>query len=227
MLRVGLTGGLASGKSTVAQMFAARGAHVLDADLVVRELMLPGEPVYQAVLKVFGREILQGDGSEKIDRSRLAEAAFEGGKIGQLNAIVHPAVGRSQQQWMDNAAKIDPRGMAVVEAALIVEAGSRAQFDKLVLVTCGAQQKIQRYLLRGRKLGVRHDDEALREQARRRIAAQMSDEEKVRVADYVIHNDGEIAGLQQEFDTVFAELANIAAGSALRPDEIRKSEPSL
>ena len=227
MLRVGLTGGLACGKSTVAQMFAARGAHVLDADLVVRELMMPGEPVYREVLKVFGRGILKSDGAETIDRMRLAEAAFEGGNIKLLNEIVHPAVLQSQQQWMNNTATIDPHGIAVVEAALIVEAGSSTQFDKLVVVTCSPRQKVDRYIQRSRKLGLQLDEDVVREQARRRIAAQMSDEEKSQVADYVIHNDGEALGLQQQFDVVFAELAQIAAGGEASQDEIRNTKPSL
>ena len=227
MLRIGLTGGLACGKSTVAQMFGARGAHVLDADLVVRELMLPGEPVYREVLKAFGREILKTDGSEKIDRARLAEAAFEGGKIKLLNELVHPAVLRSQQEWMSHTAKIDPRGIAVVEAALIVEAGSHTQFDKLVVVTCSPQQKIERYILRSRRLGLPHDDDALREQGRRRIKAQMSDDEKSRVADYVIHNDGAAQELQQQFDAMFAELAQIATDAAATQDKTGNAKPSL
>jgi dephospho-CoA kinase len=94
MLRVGLTGGISSGKSTVARMLAARGAQVLDADLVVRDLMQPGKPVYHEIVKHFGREIVKKDGA--IDRKALANAVFPSGRVGELNAIVHPAVVRHQ-----------------------------------------------------------------------------------------------------------------------------------
>ncbi len=224
MLRVGLTGGLACGKSTVAQMFAARGAYVLDADLLVRELMLPGEPVYQEVVRVFGREILKTDGSERVNRSLLAEAAFAGGRIKLLNDIVHPAVVRAQQCWMEEAGARDPQAMAVVEAALIVEAGSAAQFDKLVVVTCSTEQKIDRFVQRSRKLVQQDSDENLRQQARQRMAAQMSDEEKCRAADYVIRNHGDAAALQKEFDRVFAELRGAATHGAARQAETGSPE---
>ncbi len=227
MLRVGLTGGLACGKSTVAQMFAALGAYVLDADLLVRELMLPGEPVYAEVVRVFGRGILKTDGSERVDRPLLAEAAFAGGKIKLLNDIVHPAVLRAQQRWMEEAAARDPQAIAVVEAALIIEAGSAGQFDKLVVVTCNPEQKIDRFVNRSRKLVQQDSDETLRQQARQRIAAQMSDEEKCRAADYVIRNDGDAAALQKEFDRVFTELQRATANGAARQDETGNPENSI
>ncbi len=227
MLRVGLTGGLACGKSTVAQMFAARGAYVLDADILVRELMLPGEPVYAEVVRVFGREILKTDGSERVNRPLLAEAAFAGGKIKLLNDIVHPAVLRAQQRWMEEAAARDPQAIAVVEAALIVEAGSAGQFDKLVVVTCNLEQKIDRFVQRSRKLVQQDSDEKLRQQAQQRIAAQMSDEEKCRAADYVIRNDGDAAALQKEFDRVFAELQRAGANGAVRQAEAGNPENSI
>src|SRR5205085_10488571 len=127
VLRVGLTGGIACGKTLVSDMLAARGAHVIQADQIAHELMQPGQPVYDEVVRRFGREILESDG--KISRPKLAEAVFGGGdhgrsRIQELNRIVHPAVIRRQEEWMDDVGRLDPNAIAVVEAALIVEAGA-------------------------------------------------------------------------------------------------------
>ena len=142
MLRVGLTGGVACGKSTVGEMLAARGAHFLQADTLAHRLYAPGEPIYHAVVERFGREILNCDGT--IDRKRLANAAFPD-RVGELNAIVHPAVVAAQNRWMDEVAQSDPDGIAVIEAALIIEAGAAKDFDKLIVVTCDFEQKVARY----------------------------------------------------------------------------------
>ena len=146
MLRVGLTGGLASGKSLVAELFERRGAHVIRADEIAHQLMAPGQSVYQEVVKHFGREIVKADGS--IDRARLAALSFDGGRIAELNAIVHPAVIARQEQWMDEVGKENPQAVAMVEAALLMEAGVAGRFDKIVVVTCGGQQRASRFAAR-------------------------------------------------------------------------------
>ena len=184
MLRVGLTGGVASGKSTVGAMLAERGAHYLQADTLAHQLYAPGEPTYNAVVAHFGRDILNPDGT--IHRGRLANVAFPH-RIAELNAIVHPAVIAAQNRWMDDLERKDPGSVAVVEAALIVEAGAAKDFDKLIVVTCNLDQKIERYAQRA-KISL---DEA-RAEVLRRSAAQFSDEEKVRFADYIIDNSGSI-----------------------------------
>jgi len=120
MLKVGLTGGVACGKSTVAKMFADLGAQVADADSIAHELYRPGQEVYQELVKRFGQEIVKPDG--EIDRAKLATAAFDGGRVEELNKIVHPAVIRQQDRWMRELAAKDPYAVAVVEAALIFEA---------------------------------------------------------------------------------------------------------
>lgn len=208
MLRVGLTGGMACGKSTVAEMFARRGAHVAFADKIAHELMQPGQAVYEQIVAVFGREILSSDGS--IDRARLAQAAFGvapgsspagPSRVAELNTIVHPAVIRRQEEWMDEVGRSDPNAVAIVEAALIFEAGVGGRFDKVVVVACDAEKKVERFALRAR-LGL---DEARRE-VERRSAAQLPDEEKARRADYVIENSGLLQETEQQVERVFAEL---------------------
>ena len=203
MLRVGLTGGFACGKTTVAQMLAQRGAHVVLADEIAHQLMRPGEPVYYEVVRQFGPEIVGIDGG--IDRKKLAEAAFGSGRIQELNQIVHPAVIAHQDVWMKEMAAKDPAGIAVVEAALMLEAGVTKRFDKLVVVTCTLAQKIERFARRN-KLSL---TEAEPEVARR-MSAQLPDEEKVRVADYVIDNSGAASELETKVDALMAELGRLA-----------------
>lgn len=200
MLRVGLTGGLCSGKSEVAEMFRRRGVHVLQADKLAHELMRPGQPVYEQVVNHFGREIVQVDGT--IDRRKLAALAFEPGRIQELNRIVHPAVVQKQEAWMDEMEQRDARGISIVEAALIVEAGVARRFDKLVVVTSTPEQRIERFAARSPDA----DKGAARREARRRLAAQLPDEEKIKVADYVIDNSGSLAATEQQVEKVFAEL---------------------
>jgi dephospho-CoA kinase len=134
MLKVGLTGGVACGKSTVAKMFADLGAQVADADTIAHELYRPGQDVYQELVKRFGQEIVKSNG--EIDRAKLATVAFDGGRVEELNKIVHPAVIRQQDRWMREVAAKDPHAVAVVEAALIFEAGVNDRFDKIMVVTC-------------------------------------------------------------------------------------------
>ena len=133
MLKVGLTGAIGSGKSSVGKMLAGLGAHVTEADGIARALMQPGQRVYEEVVRSFGREILTADGT--IDRKKLADAAFgtpEQPKVRaqELNHIVHPAVGRAQEQWMAEVVRAGAQAIAVVEAALIFEAGLQTQFDR-------------------------------------------------------------------------------------------------
>jgi dephospho-CoA kinase len=202
LLRVGLTGGIASGKSTVGEMLVARGAHLIQADKISHGLMDPGKPVYEEVVRHFGRDVLNSDGS--IDRPRLAEAAFgaaRGSRIEELNRIVHPAVLKDQEAWMESVGRGDARAIAVVEAALLLEAGARSQFDRLIVVTCRPDLRIARWAER-----VHVDLEAARKEVARRMAAQMPDEEKIKAADYVIDNSGTLAETGRQAARVFASL---------------------
>jgi len=169
------------------------------ADEVAHQLMRPGTPVYYEVVRRFGPDIVGIDGA--IDRKKLAEAAFGAGRIQELNQIVHPAVIARQDAWMKEMAARDPQAITVVEAALMLEAGVGKRFDKLVVVTCTLPQKIERFARRHNL-----DLAAAEREVTRRMAAQLPEEEKVRVADYVIDNSGSLDELEAKVDALMAEL---------------------
>jgi dephospho-CoA kinase len=212
MLKVGLTGGIAAGKSVVGEMFVALGACLVQADRIAHSLMLPGEPVYNEVVRHFGREILNRDGS--VNREKLAEAAFgsdsdtEGkrvSRIEELNRIVHPVVIRSQDEWMQAMGIQDRHAVAIVEAALILEAGAAKRFDRLVVVTCNEEQRVARFAAR-QKI----DLETARKEVVRRMAAQLPDEEKIKAADYVIDNSGSLEHTREQVREVWEKLRDQA-----------------
>jgi dephospho-CoA kinase len=206
MLKVGLTGGIASGKTTVLAMFALHGAHTLRADGVAHDLMMPGEPVYERIVAAFGREILADDGA--IARPKLAAAAFPA-RIGELNAIVHPAVLAFEDEWMQRMSERDREGVAICEAALLIEAGGRARFHRLIVVTCTEEQKIARYAART----LMHTEEATHE-VRRRMAAQMPEEEKAKLADYVIDNSGSREHAERQVAEIWRKLKRESRGNS-------------
>jgi len=211
LLKVGLTGGIASGKSVVGEMFVALGVHLIQADAIAHELMQPGEAVYREVVRHFGEGILNADGT--VHRARLAEAAFGAGgenkdaRIQELNRIVHPAVIKRQEEWMEEVGRGDPRAIAMVEAALLLEAGAGKRFDRLVVVTCHPEQRIRRWAAR---VGV--DEESARREVGRRMAAQFPDEEKIKAADYVIDNSGSLDKTREQVSKVFGELKRAVEG---------------
>ncbi len=207
VLKVGLTGGIAVGKSVVGEMFVALGAHLIQADGIAHDLMRPGQPVYEEVVRRFGREILNPDGS--ISRPRLAEVAFGSphgavpatSRVKELNQIVHPAVIQRQEEWMDEIGRRDPRAIAIVEAALILEAGAGEQFDRLVVVTCRPEQRVRRLAER-----LKIDDASARQEVERRMAAQLPDEEKIKAADYVIDNSGALGDTEAAVREIFGKF---------------------
>jgi len=203
LLKVGLTGGIAAGKSVVGEMFVRLGANLIQADAVAHELMQPGQPVYEEVVRRFGRAILDADG--RIDRPRLAQAAFgspAGGspRVKELNEIVHPAVVERENRWMEEVGRRHPDAVAIVEAALILEAGVADRFDRLIVVTCRPEQRIARFASR---LGISED--AARGEVIRRMAAQIPDDEKVKAADFVIDNSGSITATEQQVIRIWEE----------------------
>lgn len=206
MLKVGLTGGLACGKTTVANLFRELGAHVVFADEIAHRLLDPGTPVYDKVVETFGREILSADGT--ISRPKLADLAFQG-RIQELNAIVHPAVIRAQAAWMEEVGCADPHAIAIVEAALMIEAGAHKRFDKLITVTCSDEEKVRRL---AQRMNLPLD--SARAEVERRMKAQFSDEHKAKLADYVIENSGNLEQLNQQVSDVWTKLRE--AESALR-----------
>jgi dephospho-CoA kinase len=208
MLKVGLTGGIASGKTTVARMLAAKGAHVIFADAVAHQLMSPGEAVYAAVVAAFGREILDADGT--IDRPKLAAAAFPA-RVQELNGIVHPAVVAYQDGWMREIEEREPDAIAVVEAALIFEAGAESHFDKLITVRSELEQKALR-LANRQQLPF----EAARTVVQERMKAQLPEDRKAAASDYVIENSGGMEELQRSVDRLWPELQKAARSGVNR-----------
>jgi dephospho-CoA kinase len=198
MLRVGLTGGIAAGKSVVGEMLVKLGAHLIQADQISHELMQPGQAVHQEVVKHFGPGILNPD--QTVNRPKLAEAAFSG-RIQELNQIVHPAVIQKQKEWMAEVGGREPHAIVIVEAALILEAGFGDDFDRLIVVTCREQQRVQRWAQR-----MNVDKETARREVTRRMAAQFSDEEKIKASDYVIDNSGSLDETQKQVSAIFGQL---------------------
>src|SRR5690348_97069 len=195
MLRIGLTGGIASGKSAVASMLREMGFSVLDADELAHSLIEPGQPAYEEVLREFGSGITDGQG--RVDRAKLAALVFSNRtKLDRLNAIVHPrvaeAVFRQFEDWQRNGT----RDAAFVEAALLVESGIHKQLDGLVVAWCRPEQQLERLAARGLS-----EDEA-----RRRISAQMPVEEKLRHATERIDCSGTLEQTRRQVEALGARL---------------------
>jgi dephospho-CoA kinase len=210
LLKVGLTGGIASGKSVVAEMLVALGAHLIQADEIAHQLMQPGQSVYSDVVAHFGREVLNYDGT--VNRAKLAEAAFAkpapgaASRIEELNRIVHPAVIRRHDEWMKETGRQHPHAVAIVEAALILEAGAAKSFDRLIVVTTSDEQRIARYAAR-QKI----DLEAARKEVARRMAAQLPESEKIKTADYAIDNSGPLDHTQEQVRQLWEKLNSEAS----------------
>jgi len=207
MLRVGLTGGVACGKSTVAKMFADLGAEVIDADKIVHQLYRVGEPVYRQLVDHFGKEIVRADG--EIDRARLATVVFDGGRVQELNRIVHPAVFQRQTEWVREITAKHPDAIAMVEAALMLESGGRSRYDKIIVVTCTPEQKVARYAQRA---GI--PETAARNEVERRSRVQMTDQEKAALADYVIDNSGSLEQTQAQAEKIYPALQALVRPSS-------------
>jgi len=196
MLKVGLTGSIAVGKSFVLSVLAELGCHVVDADATAREVVAPGTPGLKAVVDAFGDDILNADGT--LDRAKLAAVVFaDEAKRMQLNSILHPFIIRAQDEQMREREKEDPQGIAVVDAALMIESGGYQRFDKLVVVHCRPEVQLERLMTR---------DGLSREDAERRVAAQMSQEEKRRHADFLIDSSEGFERTRRQTETVFQKL---------------------
>ena len=201
----GLTGGIASGKSTVARFLEAQGAKVIDADRVGHELLHSSTAVYPKVVSRFGREIL--DASGEIDRRRLGPLAFaDAQKLRELDSIVHPALIARIEELAEETRARNPQAVIVVDAPLIYEAGMADLFDRILVAWCTAEQQIERLAA---KTGLS------REEALRRIAAQIPAEEKRRRADYVIDCSGNIEEARAQAEALYPKLKRLA--EAQRP----------
>jgi dephospho-CoA kinase len=220
MLRVGLTGGLGSGKSTVAGIFQELGAAVISADQLGRQLMQPGEPVYAAIVKAFGQGVVRSDGS--LDRKALAELAFQHNQADALNRIVHPAVIAAEEECMQGVFATDPKRVAIVESALIFEVekwgtapGWAQRFDSIILVTVPDEMKIARFVARMMANdGPEGRREALAQDARARMAMQIPDQEKAARCEYVINNSGSLEETRKRVEEIYRELVQAAKQKA-------------
>lgn len=208
MLRAGLTGGIASGKSVVATIMRELGCYVLDADRMAHRLIEPGQAAYEGVVREFGRDILDGEG--RVVRPRLAEIVFaDPARLARLNAIVHPAVLAALDVELDWLAQSDGQGVAVVEAALLIESGYHARLDRLIVVWCTPEQQLER-LTSERGMTV--------EQARQRIASQLSLEEKRKLADDEIDCSGSMDHTRRQVIELVERLKQMAVTAPSEPE---------
>ncbi|WP_419805771.1 dephospho-CoA kinase [Terriglobus sp.] len=227
MLRVALTGGIGSGKSTAAAIFRELGCFVSQSDEIARAMMQPGEAVYRSIVQEFGPAAVQADGS--LDRAALARLAFAEGRVEELNSIVHPAVIAWQAEWMRHVGGQHPAAVAMVESALVFETKHgemrhgtaaneeppwRTRFDRIVLVTAPEQVRVQRYVdryLAGAGASSTVGRVAAEADARARMRSQMPDEEKAALSDAVIANTGTLQDLHLRVTQIWQELRAEAA----------------
>jgi dephospho-CoA kinase len=199
MLKVGLTGGLACGKTFVGEALAGFGCLLIQADVLGHEALEPGTGVYSMVVEEFGKDLVMEDGH--ISRPTLAGRVFGSPeKLARLNALVHPYVLRREDELIAEYAAREPRGIAVVEAAILIETGSYQRFDKLILVTCPEDQQVDRAL---RRSG------ALEADVRARLSRQMPLAEKLKFADFVIDTSGEKGDTLRQTSAVYQALRRI------------------
>jgi len=200
MLRVGLTGGLASGKTFVGHALAELGCHFIEADDLGHQVLLPDGEAYGAVVREFGPGILNSD--KFVDRRKLGALVFEQpALLEKLNRLVHPPVGARQARMIAEIAARDPHAIVVVAAAILVETGSYKRFDRLIVVTCTLEQQIERAMKRG---------PYTREEVLARLSRQLPLEEKVRLADYVIDTSGAKENTLAQVSTVFQSLRSLS-----------------
>jgi dephospho-CoA kinase len=196
MLHVGLTGNIASGKSHAALLFAELGAHVIDADIVVHELLAAGTKTYKKIVDAFGLEILAQD--RQIDRRRLGQIIFSSpDKRTVLNSLTHPDVSAEILRRIFQLERSFPGGVVIIEGALIIEAGGHKMYDRLVVVTCNPSLQISRLMSR---------DGLTREEAEARMASQMPIEEKLKLADYTIDTSGTLRQTQDQVEAIYRDL---------------------
>ena len=196
MLKVGLTGGIAVGKSTVMSVLAACGAVCFDADAIARSVVEPGTPGLAAVVAEFGPDVLAPDGS--LDRVALGRVVFaDAARRARLEAILHPPIIAEQDWLIAEVAARDPQAIVVVDAALMIESGGYKRFDALVVVHCDPEVQLERLM---RRNGL------TREEALQRVAAQMPQAEKLRYADYTIDTSGTLDDTRRRTEAVWGEL---------------------
>lgn len=196
MLKVGLTGSIAVGKSFVCDVFRELGCRVLDADLTAREVVEPGTVGLHRIVDEFGLDVLHKDG--RLDRAKLASIVFaDEGKRKLLNSIVHPLVIEVQDAWLNDNERIDPNGIAIIDAALMIESGGYKRFDKLIVVWCSPSIQLRRLMLR---------DNLSEAEAEKRIAAQMPQEHKKGFADYLVDSSAGFDDVRNRVAGIYGKL---------------------
>jgi dephospho-CoA kinase len=214
MLIVGLTGGVASGKTAVSQVFKEEGAYIIDADQIARELVQPHQLSWNELIRAFGQEILQEDGS--IHRKKLADKVFADPKERKLlNQVLHPRIKEEMDRRTREIEQKDPEAIVVIDAALLVELGDHQGMDRVIVVTSTERQQIQR---------LKDRDGADQEEARKILSSQMAPEEKLKVADFVIRNEGSLNEVRRRAKEVFQELKRIAVQKKDQPKLQRPSK---
>ncbi len=199
MLKVGLTGSIAVGKSFVLSVLGELGCATFDADKIAHSVMEPGREAYSDIVREFTDSVLSEAG--QIDRAKLGAIVFaDAERRKRLNEIVHPRVIEEQNRMLGEAERADPAGIAVVDAALMIESGGYKRFDKLIVVYCDRETQIKRLIGR---------NQITREDAERRVAAQMSSEEKLPYADYEINTAGTMDETRKRVTEVYNELRRL------------------
>ncbi|MBM3133101.1 MAG: dephospho-CoA kinase [Chloroflexi bacterium] len=199
MIVIGLTGGIASGKSTVSAMFKELGAYIIDYDVLAREVVQPRLKAWQGIVEEFGQEVLNEDLT--INRARLGQIVFdEPGKLKRLNKIVHPEIFAEADRRAEEIGKSDPDAVIIKDVPLLIETKIHRKVDRVVVVAVGGENQLMR--LAGRGLS--------NEAARKRIAAQMPIHEKERYADFIIRTDGSIEDTRRQVDEVYGQLCKQA-----------------
>jgi dephospho-CoA kinase len=211
MLIVGLTGGVASGKTTVSRVLKEEGAYIIDADQIARELVQPQTPAWKKLVKAFGPEILQEDGL--IHRKKLADKVFANLQDRKLlNRILHPRIRKEMERRVRGIGQKDPEAIVVIDAPLLVELGEHCQMDKLIVVASTQTQQLERLKKR---------DGISPEEALRIFSSQMPIEDKVKLADFVIRNDGSFRETKKKAREVFEELTKVKTQARKRREENR------
>jgi len=193
---IGLTGGITSGKSVVASMFKELGAHIIDADQISREVMKPGAEAYKKVVATFGKEILKDD--QSIDRKKLGDLVFgDREKMARLNECSHPSIFHVIDKTIEGIRDENPDTLIIVDAALLIETGAYKKFDTLIVVYTDEATQIKR---------LQERDGLSEEEAKKRIASQMPLKEKLRYADFVIHNQRNLETTRKQVNAIFKIL---------------------
>jgi len=199
-LLAGLTGGMGSGKTTVAKLFKELGAYVLDADEICRSLVEPGKPAWKEVVKLLGKDILRYD--QTLDRRKIADIVFnDPEKKKALEVILHPRVMAEEQAIYKNILKDHPGALVLIDAALLIESGNYRKVHKVIVIACDEETQLQRIMAK---------NVFSREDAQRRLQQQMPLKEKINFADYVIRNDSGLSELKEKVETLFHQLKQLA-----------------